>query len=623
MTCPKQLLLTLIVLLIGFSPSFISAQESDKARIRIDATGDVHPWNHLGVNKKEGSFQFAIATDRTGGHRPGIFPDAIHKLNLLQPEFVMSVGDLIEGYTEDEARIDQEWEEFTGFIDKLEAPFFYLPGNHDYINPVMARKWKERFGRDYYHFVYEDVLFLCLNSEEKMRGAGRGYIDSPQLAFIEETLKENAAVRWTFVFLHQPLWDQEDNGKWAEVEALLADRKHTVFAGHRHRYVQYERNNSDYIILATTGGGSGLRGARFGEFDHVMWVTMTDEGPILANLLLEGIWDKNVQTEDSYAFARPLMGSFPMEVEPLFVTGNSFSEGSIQIKVKNDSDVPLQIDLAFTSAELMRVESDKVVQVIAPNSVEQLSFPIKTDKPVAAQDIKPIQIQATATYLPETYPELQLQQHLWFRPQSTFQLESSKKKIVVDGDLKDWKNLRFTEFEPIVESDPFSHKGSSDASFSFDIRQKGDFIYLAAMISDDQIEVSDAIAPFDQDGISFLMDPRPVAISAKSTGYRSLVVSVSPSENLDGPANVYRRDRLPDETEIVCKRTETGYVVEAAFPISAITRHQGEDWKHLRLNVALSDTDKDGAHTSTLFWQADWRGEDHVLGSGTFLNQLK
>jgi hypothetical protein len=32
-----------------------------------------------------------------------------------------------------------------------------------------------------------------------------------------------------------------------------------------------------------------LLGMDKGEFDHIMWVTMTDDGPIVANLLLDGI----------------------------------------------------------------------------------------------------------------------------------------------------------------------------------------------------------------------------------------------------------------------------------------------------------------------------------------------
>ena len=45
-------------------------------------------------------------------------------------------------------------------------PFFYVPGNHDVTNPEMEKIWEEKFGRRYYHFVYNDVLFLILNSDD-------------------------------------------------------------------------------------------------------------------------------------------------------------------------------------------------------------------------------------------------------------------------------------------------------------------------------------------------------------------------------------------------------------------------------------------------------------------------
>src|SRR6478735_7437856 len=53
------------------------------------------------VNNAPGTFRFAILPDRTGGNRPGVFEAALAKLNLMQPEFVISTGDLIDGYTLD------------------------------------------------------------------------------------------------------------------------------------------------------------------------------------------------------------------------------------------------------------------------------------------------------------------------------------------------------------------------------------------------------------------------------------------------------------------------------------------------------------------------------------------
>src|SRR6059058_5864803 len=55
-----------------------------------------NPWNHLRLNNDPSVFRFAIVTDRTGGARPGVFERAVEQLNWLQPEFVVSVGDLIQ-----------------------------------------------------------------------------------------------------------------------------------------------------------------------------------------------------------------------------------------------------------------------------------------------------------------------------------------------------------------------------------------------------------------------------------------------------------------------------------------------------------------------------------------------
>ena len=39
------------------------------------------------------------------------FKLAMGQLNLLQPEFVINVGDMIEGYSDDKAELNAEWDE--------------------------------------------------------------------------------------------------------------------------------------------------------------------------------------------------------------------------------------------------------------------------------------------------------------------------------------------------------------------------------------------------------------------------------------------------------------------------------------------------------------------------------
>jgi hypothetical protein len=248
-----------------------------------DNTTKPYPWTHLKFNNNPEIFQFAIISDRTGRVRPGVFADGIKKISLLQPEFVITVGDIIEGYKKNEDQIEEQWDMMMGVINKLEMPFFFIPGNHDFNNELTKKVWKVRFGKDYYYFVYKNVLFLCLN--------GSGPIEDDQIEYFNNVLGNHQNVRWTLVFIHKPRWEREKNDDWNKFEHLLENRDYTVFAGHMHVYNKEIRNGKKYYTLATTGGKSGLSGPAHGEFDHVMWITMTDDGPMVTNLTLDGIFD--------------------------------------------------------------------------------------------------------------------------------------------------------------------------------------------------------------------------------------------------------------------------------------------------------------------------------------------
>lgn len=259
------------------------------------------PWTNLLANNDPKNFQFVIVSDRTGGMRDDIFGEAVEDINLMQPEFVISVGDFIQGYTRDEDEMYDEWEEFNEMVQQLQMPFFYVPGNHDLSYPELLDEWEARFGPTYYSFKYHDVLFVVLNSQFIINPKDYwGGEHRKQIRFLEKTLKKAGDVRWTIVLLHHPIWglrnsDKLESGsyeRWLEVEERLKGRKYTLFAGHTHKFNLTGRDeNTSYITLATTGGGSKLRGVSYGEYDHFLWVTMTDDGPIIANLLLDGVLD--------------------------------------------------------------------------------------------------------------------------------------------------------------------------------------------------------------------------------------------------------------------------------------------------------------------------------------------
>jgi 3',5'-cyclic AMP phosphodiesterase CpdA len=250
-----------------------------------------NPWTSLRLNNDPDEFQFALVADRTGGHRPLVFSRAVDRLNLLQPEFVITVGDLIEGGKRTDEQIEAEWQEFDGYVKRLQMPFFYVTGNHDVDTAGTTAMWRKRYGRLQYHFIYRNVLFLCLNSDDPPRSGSTGHLGKDQLDWATKTLADNAGVRWTFVIVHKPMWKSPDLKKngWAEIEKALAGRSYTVFCGHVHSYQKFVRQGQNYYQVATTGGESKMRGIAYGEFDHIVWVTMKKTGPLLANILLDSV----------------------------------------------------------------------------------------------------------------------------------------------------------------------------------------------------------------------------------------------------------------------------------------------------------------------------------------------
>jgi hypothetical protein len=299
-----------------------------------------NPVTHLRMNQDEGEFQFAIVSDRTGSHRANVFSQAVEKLNLLQPEFVLSVGDLIEGGKKKPEQLQAEWKEFDSFVQRLTMPFFYVPGNHDVAAPETTKAWQEKLGRTYYHFLYRNVLFLILNNDDPP--GSNGNISPEQIAYAQKALADNRNVRWTIVAMHRPLWTADNGSKngWAEVEKALEGRPYTVFVGHVHRYQKFVRNGQNYYQLATTGGGSLLRGPEQGEFDHIVWVTMKKEGPVLANILLDSIHTENLEkivtNEPVLSKRKP---TYPVEGRAFF-EGSPIPGAQVLLHAANEKGVP-------------------------------------------------------------------------------------------------------------------------------------------------------------------------------------------------------------------------------------------------------------------------------------------
>jgi predicted phosphodiesterase len=283
-------------------------------------TAEKLPWTGEDFAPGSDAFTFGIISDLNGGERPGVFSRAVEQLNLLDPDFVLSVGDLIDGGTEDTLILKEQWASFDTRAQKLNMPFFYLGGNHDLSNIRMREYWEKHYGPRYYHFKYKNALFLILDSEDyteerfqemfvardsalkilngtipgnyenstyyKMPERSYGAMGATQQEYFTKVLQDNPNVSWTFVLMHKPLWLREGNRGLGPLEEVLNGRKYTVINGHFHRMSYQNRQGMDYLMLGTTGGSQTPGDSAV--FDHISLVRMKDK-PVITHLKMDGI----------------------------------------------------------------------------------------------------------------------------------------------------------------------------------------------------------------------------------------------------------------------------------------------------------------------------------------------
>src|SRR5690606_35210400 len=183
------------------------------ARFVSDRDSDVE----LRLTDEREMFTFAVFGDRTGGRPEGvaILAAAVDDVNLLEPDLVMTVGDLVQGYNDTPTWLVQA-AEFKGVMDRLEMPWYPVAGNHDVYwrgpsRPPLEHEgnYETHFGPLWYAFEHKDCWFVALFSDETNPETGRKDFENPdnhrmserQLRWLDQVLERTRGARHVFLFL--------------------------------------------------------------------------------------------------------------------------------------------------------------------------------------------------------------------------------------------------------------------------------------------------------------------------------------------------------------------------------------------------------------------------------------
>lgn len=406
---PHRLLLAVPIFLAGGSTSLPAHEGHEHPHTdanRLNSSASVMTTRSdakvLPPTKEDDVFHFVVYGDRTGGVPAGlkVLEQAVADTNLLDPDLVMTVGDLIQGYNE-----KPEWmrqmTEFHAIMNRLEMKWFPVAGNHDIYwrgdgaAPAGHHEsnYEEHFGPLWYSFRHKNAGFVVLYSDEgdpvsnekSFREGRLQTMSDAQLAFLDKALTELEDADHVFCFLHHPRWIGQGytGGNWNVVHERLkqAGNVSAVFAGHIHQ-MRYDgpKDGIEYFTLATTGGHKPADIPGAGFLHHLNMVSVRKESISVSALPVGAVIDPReftpefAQEIELARSVRPILLS-----DDLILSVDGSTEGTISFRVSNPSprNVALTATLDTDRADAMwRTTLDHAHTTLKPGEEKEMTFPV-------------------------------------------------------------------------------------------------------------------------------------------------------------------------------------------------------------------------------------------------------
>jgi Icc protein len=230
------------------------------------------------------TLRFVILGDRTGETVPGIYEAVWREIAAAKPDFVVGVGDSIQG--PDNAGAESKWIEFDRLLEPFRTiPFFSAPGNHDVWSEASAKLFEKHTGHPlHYGFDEGPAHFTVLDNSRTDE------LQPGEMAFLEQDLKAHQSQPVRFIVSHRPSWLVNaivGNAGFPLHQLAAKYGVRYVIAGHLHEMLHASVEGVDYISAPSAGGQLRASG-KYEDGWFFGYIVATVSGPDVApNITME------------------------------------------------------------------------------------------------------------------------------------------------------------------------------------------------------------------------------------------------------------------------------------------------------------------------------------------------